>query len=468
MKMNCHTVWNECLNNIKLSVDATSFTNWFNPIEPVNLIDGVLTIQVPNYYFYEVIEEQYLTIVSQALRKVVGKNAKLNYTLASSEGYRPTTQTPQYSKPQYGNKRESRNPNTGLHNPFEIPGAKQMDIDPQLNLEYNFESFIEGECNRLALAAAISITENPGSTTFNPLYIYGGSGLGKTHLAQAIGVRLKQNFPSKRVLYVNANKFQTQFTDSFRSGTTNDFINFYQLIDILIIDDIHEFIGKTSTQNTFFHIFNHLHQNNKQLIFTCDQAPVNLKGMEERLISRFKWGLSAELSKPSYETRKNILISKINKDGIKLSDEVIHYLASHIDTNIRELEGALISLLFMATMDKKEITIESAQSVVERIVKKTRQELSVELIQEKVCKYYGIDVDILHSKTRKREVVQARQIAMYFSKNLTNSSLSTIGSKIGQKDHSTVLYACKTVSNLLETDRDFKLQIKEIEAHLKS
>ncbi len=464
MKLNCQKVWSDCLNYIKQSIDVKAVETWFIPIVPVKLEDSVLTIQVPNRYFYEVIEEQYIQTVGMALRKVLGEKAQLNYALAADEGYKSNSPQNAPNTQKGNNSADAKS----LQNPFVIPGAAQIDVDPQLNLEYNFDNYVEGECNKLAKAASMTIAQNPGHATFNPLYIYGGSGLGKTHLAQAIGVEVKKNFPDKRVLYVNANRFQTQYTDSYLKRNINDFVNFYQLIDVLIIDDIHEFIGKPGTQNTFFHIFNHLHQNNKQLIFTCDQPPAKLEGMEERLLNRFKWGLSAEIEKPNYETRKNILLNKIIKDGIRLSDEVVHYLASHIDTNVRELEGALISLLFMATMDKKEVSLETAQSVVEKIVKKTQRELSIDLIQEKVCKYYGIDLDILHSNTRRREVVQARQIAMYFSKNLTNSSLATIGAKIGDKNHSTVLYACRTVDNLIETDRDFKLQMKEIEVHLKS
>jgi chromosomal replication initiator protein len=298
--------------------------------------------------------------------------------------------------------------------------------------------------------------------------LYGNSGLGKTHLAQSIGIDVKRFTPEKTVLYVSANKFITQFTDSVRNNSQNDFLNFYQMIDVLIIDDVQEFAGKTKTQNTFFHIFNHLHQTGKQLILTCDKAPVELQGMEDRLLSRFKWGLAADLQIPDFETRVSILNKKIYKDGLTVPEEVVYYIASNVVNNVRELEGALISLLAQATLNKKEITFETAKQIIDKLVKKTTREVSIDSISQTVCDYFGLDLEILQSKTRKREIVQARQIAMFFSKGMTNSSLSTIGAKIGKKDHATVLHACKAINNLIETDKDFKGQIKEIEAQLKS
>jgi chromosomal replication initiator protein len=348
-----------------------------------------------------------------------------------------------------------------------IPGLKKLDIDPRLNPENSFDNFIEGECNRLARSAGFAVSKNPGGTAFNPLLIYGDSGLGKTHLAQAIGIEVKELFPEKTVLYVNANKFQTQFVDAIRNNNKNDFLHFYQMIDVLIIDDVHEFAGKEKTQDTFFHIFNHLHQSGKQLILTSDKPPVELQGMESRLLSRFKWGLSADLQAPDFETRMAILKKKTYNDGIELPEEVLEYISTHISDNIRELEGALISLLAQSTLNKKEITLDLTKEMIDKLIKSTKREISIDYIQKVVCNYYNIGLEQLQSKTRKREIVQARQVAMFFSKTLTKSSLATIGSQIGGKDHATVLHACKTVNNLIETDKRFRLQVDEIEKKLK-
>ncbi|MFW5804173.1 MAG: chromosomal replication initiator protein DnaA, partial [bacterium] len=278
---------------------------------------------------------------------------------------------------------------------------------------------------------------------------------------------VKDKYPDKTVLYVNANKFQTQYVDAIRSNNLNDFIHFYQMIDVLIIDDVHEFAGKEKTQDTFFHIFNHLHQSGKQLVLTSDKPPVELQGMEQRLLSRFKWGLSADLQSPDFETRIAILKKKVYNDGIDIPNEVIEYIATHISNNVRELEGALISLLAQSTLNKREITLELAKEMIDKLIKNTNREISIDYIQKVVCNYFNIGVDMLQSKTRKREIVQARQVAMFFSKNLTKSSLATIGSQIGNKDHATVLHACKTVNNLLDTDKSFKRQMEEIEKKLK-
>jgi chromosomal replication initiator protein len=326
---------------------------------------------------------------------------------------------------------------------------------------------VEGECNRLARSAGYAVANNPGGTAFNPLLIYGESGLGKTHLAQAIGIEIKEKFPDKTVLYVPANRFQTQYVEAIRNNTKNDFLHFYQMIDVLVIDDVHEFAGKEKTQDIFFHIFNHLHQSGKQLILTSDKAPVELQGLEQRLLSRFKWGLSADLQVPDFETRVAILEQKIYKDGILLPPEVIEHIATYITDNVRELEGALISLLAQSTLNKKEITLNLAKEMIDKLIKNTKREVSIDYIQKVVCNYFDVPVDSLQSKTRKREIVQARQVAMFFSKNLTKSSLATIGLQIGGKDHATVLHACKTVNNLIETDKQFKNQIDEIEKKLK-
>lgn len=468
-------VWNRCLKVIKDNVPSISFRTWFEPIIPVRLEDNVLTIQVPSPFFYEYLEEQYIDILRKVLRKELGFDAKLEYSVVM-ENNGQSNAKPYTVKLPARNQRELKNKpvsvpidieGTTIKNPFIIPGLKKLNIDPQLNSEYSFANFIEGDCNRLARSAGFAVANNPGGTAFNPLLIYGDSGLGKTHLAQAIGIQVKEKYAEKTVLYVNATKFQTQFVDSIRNNNKNDFLHFYQMIDVLIIDDVHEFAGKEKTQDTFFHIFNHLHQSGKQLILTSDKPPVELQGLEQRLLSRFKWGLSADLQTPDFETRIAILKHKIYKDGIELPDDVLEYIATHISDNIRELEGALISLLAQSTLNKKEITLDLTKDMIDKLIKNTKREISIDYIQKVVCNYFSIPLDQIQSKTRKREIVQARQVAMFFSKNLTKASLATIGTQIGGKDHATVLHACKTVNNLMETDKRFRLQVDEIEKKLK-
>ncbi len=469
------TVWNRCLKIIKDNVPSISYRTWFEPIVPLKLEKNILTIQVPSPFFYEYLEEQYIDILRKVLRKELGFDAKLEYSVVmENNGY--SSNKPYTVKLPARNQKELKNKpvsvpidteGTAIKNPFIIPGLKKLNIDPMLNPENSFTNFVEGDCNRLARSAGFAVANNPGGTAFNPLLIYGESGLGKTHLAQAIGIQVKEKYPEKTVLYVNANKFQTQFVDSIRNNNKNDFIHFYQMIDVLVIDDVHEFAGKEKTQDAFFHIFNHLHQSGKQLILTSDKPPVELQGLEQRLLSRFKWGLSADLQVPDFETRIAILRKKTYKDGIDLPEEVVEYIATHITDNIRELEGALISLLAQSTLNKKEITLELAKDMIDKLIKNTKREISIDYIQKIVCNYFNIPVEQIQSKTRKREIVQARQVAMYFSKNLTKASLATIGSQIGGKDHATVLHACKTVNNLIETDKRFRIQIDEIEKKLK-
>ena len=470
MEKDCKIIWTKCLRLIEEQLPPKTFKTWFEPIRALKLKNDVLTIQVASSYVYECLEERFIDILRSSLKTVIGPNAKLEYsvvvenqpkkplsvTLSSSPEKRPETNTIYLNKQLSG----------GLKNPFERT-VNRLQIDSQLNPVYTMESFIEGSCNRLAKSAGMAISKNPGGTAFNPLLIYGGSGLGKTHLAQAIGLEVKQNFPEKVVLYVSTNLFQTQFTEAVRKNEINDFMHFYQLIDVLILDDIHELAGKTATQNTFFHIFNDLQQCGKQLILTSDKAPAELSGIEDRLLSRFKWGLSAEIKSPDFETRKEIVLYKAKKDGIEFSSEVIAYICKYINNNVRELEGAMISLLAQATFNKRDLTVDVVKDILVKMVRKqAEEELTVEKIQQVVCGHFHIAPETLQAKTRKREIVQARQLAMYFCKNYTKASLSYIGNQIGKKDHATVLYACKAVADLMETDRKFKMEVEEIQRKL--
>ncbi|MFO7862396.1 MAG: chromosomal replication initiator protein DnaA [Salinivirgaceae bacterium] len=468
--MNHTELWGKCLDIIKDNIPERSFQTWFGPIRPLKLSDKVLTIEVPSSFFYEYLEEHFIDILRKTLFKVIGEGAKLEYSIVlhnnthNSDPY--MVKMPTQNRTELKNTPVSvpmgQNEQNNIKNPFVIPGIQKLNIDPQLNREYTFDNFIEGECNRLARSAGYAIAQNPGKTTFNPLFIYGASGLGKTHLAHAIGIEVKSRFPEKTVLYVAANKLERQYTDSTRSNERNDFVHFYQMIDVLIVDDVHDFAGKKGTQDVFFHIFNHLHQSGKQLILTSDKPPVELEGLEPRLLSRFKWGLNADVQVPDFETRKAVLKNKAYKDGIELDEEIIDYIAGHINTNIREMEGALVSLMAQSTLNRKAITLDLAKSLIEKFVRHTKKEVTLDSIQQAVCNYFGMPMEQLKSKTRKRDIVQARQIAMFFAKSKTKASLSTIGSLIGGKDHATVLHAVKTVGNLKETDKRFKTYIEDI------
>ncbi len=468
---NYEQVWRNFLNVIKDNVPAISYRTWFEPILPIKLENKVLTIQVPSPFFYEYLEEKFIDIIRKTLYKELGKDAKLEYSVVM-ENNNLTNNKPYTVKIPTSDKKEIKNKPVNfprektIKNPFVIPGIQKLNIDPKLNPNYSFKNFIEGDCNRLARSAGYAVSSNPGGTAFNPLLLYGNSGLGKTHLCQAIGIEVKEKFPEKTVLYVTAHEFQTQYAEATRSNNTNDFIHFYQMLDVLIIDDVHEFAGKTKTQVMFFQIFNHLHQSGKQLILTSDKPPVELQGLEQRLLSRFKWGLSADLQEPDYETRIAILKQKTYNDGIELNNDVIEYIASHISSNVRELEGALVSLLAQSTLNKKEITIDLTKKLINRLVKNSKREITIDFIEKTVCDYFNMPINLINSKTRKREIVQARQIAMYFAKSLTKQSLATIGAKIGGKDHATVLHACKTVNNLIDTDKRFQVYINELEKKL--
>ena len=468
MKEAAEKVWSRCLEFIKDNITEQPFNTWFAPIVPVELEGNTLKIKVPSKFFCEWLEENYISLLKSAMTFTLGVNSRLVYIVDTplTKEQLPSTNRPELAKQTLTLATETKDP--GLKNPFVIPGIREITVDPQLNLHQNFDNFVEGASNRLARSAGMAVANKPGGTAFNPLFIFGGVGLGKTHLAHAIGVDIKEKYPKKKVLYVSAEKFTQQFISASTAkdkdkNTLNDFIHFYQLIDVLIVDDIQFLSGKVKTQDAFFHIFNHLHQNGKQVILTSDKAPVDLFDIEQRWLSRFKWGLSAELQTPDYETRYKILENKFYNDGAEIGEDIIAYLAENIRTNVRELEGVSNSLIAQAAFNRKEYSIELAQSIIDKSVKNNRNDLTIDHIQQIIADYFGLDIESLHSKTRKRNVVQARQLAMFFSKKYTKNSLSTIGSQIGQRDHATVLHACKTVENLIETDRAFKKYVSDLE-----
>lgn len=466
-------VWESCLQIIKDNIPAQSFKTWFEPIKALRLEGNVLTIQVPSLFFYEWLEEHYVGLLRKTVKKQLGEEGRLEYNIVVEKS--STTIPFTTNMPSNGNGAEGKNQsmpmpvalNKDIKNPFVIPGLKKLQVDPQLNANYTFENFVEGDCNRLARSAGYAVAAKPGGTSFNPLMIYGGVGLGKTHLAQAIGNEIKRSMPDKLVLYVSCEKFTQQFVDALKNNNINDFVNFYQAMDVLIMDDVHNFAGKEKTQDIFFHIFNHLHQSGKQLIVTSDKAPKDLAGLEERLLSRFKWGLSADLQVPDLETRMAILKKKMYADGIDLPSEVIEYVAHNIDNNVRELEGAMVSLLAQSTLNRKEIDLNLAKSMLKNFIKNASKEISMDYIQKLVCEYFEVPIEMVKSQTRKREIVQARQISMYLSKSHTKTSLKSIGAFFGGRDHSTVIYACQTVEDLIDTDKKFKGYVVDIQKKLK-
>lgn len=475
MSNNAVSIWEKCLAFISDNISEQAFQTWFLPIKATKATGDILTIEVPSKFFYEWLEEHYVDLLKISLSKTMGPGSKLVYSIAM-ESNNPnkiakTVNIPSSRTYKTSLQEVNRSYSTAqieVKNPFIIPGLQKIKIDSQLNSIYNFDFFIEGDSNRLARSAGLAIAENPGGTSFNPLFIHGAVGQGKTHLCHAIGLEIKAIHPEKTVLYVTTEKFIQQFVEAVRNNNRNDFIQFYQLIDVLIMDDIQFLSGKPATQDVFFHIFNHLHQRGQQIILTSDKPPIEIQDIEQRLISRFKWGLSAELQKPEYSLRLEYLKFKSEKDGIEMPESVLELLAKHIKVNIRELHGALIWIIAQATLNKKEINDELAEVTISNFVSNSRKEISIDYIQNVVSKYFKIPIEDLQSKSRKRDIVQARHTAMYFAKKHTNASLASIGSKIGKRDHATVLHACKTVNNLAETNKLFKGYLEDIKRVLTS
>ncbi len=477
MELNHKTVWTNCLKTIKANISSYSYKTWFDPIRSVKLTNKALTIRVPDKIFYDWLEEHYVSLLRMAIKSELGEGGKLHYQIIDKDKAQAapkpvvkkvTNIQRDLTKSSKGNDAEV--PTTKppeIKNPFILPGIKKIRVDSNLNSKYRFTNYIQGDCNQLARSASLAISEKPGNTSFNPLYVYGNTGLGKTHLVQAIGNEVLEKYPEKLVLYVSTDKFTNQVIHAIRNNTVENFMNFYQMLDVLIIDDIQFLSGRSKTQDILFNVFNQLHQRRKQLIFTSDRRPQEMEGIQDRLISRFAWGLSADLGLPDLETRIAILQDKMEREGIIVSSQVAEFICYNVKNNIRELEGALINLIAHASFGKAELNMDLAKKVVKKFTVETKKEINVEFIQNTVADYYGIPIEQLVSKSRKRNIVTARQLSMYLSKKLTSQSLKDIGAHFGGKDHSTVIYSCTSVDNLISTNDAFKLSVEEIEKKIK-
>ena len=447
--------WLQCLDMLRTTVPAQQFRTWFEPLEYVSFEEGVLLLCVPNRFFYDYFDSHFAASLMQAMKAVYGPAVQLKYKLKPEPVQNPVVEPLLKVAPPV--QKNALNPG---QRPATLPP-----IDPQLNPRYTFETFVEGASNKLPRSVGLSIAERPGQSSFNPLFLYGPSGVGKTHLANAIGVRIRELYPDKRVLFVSAHLFKTQYTDSHLHNTSNDFINFYQSIDVLIIDDIQE-ITTPKTQLAFFHIFNHLQQNNRQIVITCDRPPVLFEGIEERMLTRFKWGMVAELEKPDTKLRRDILLSKIRRDGLEFPADVVQYIAQHVNSSVRELEGIINSIMAYSVVDNCEIDIQLTQRVVARAVNLEQKALTDDHIIQAVCQRYGVKPKDLSSKCRKQQIVQARQMAMYLCHKYTEITYSRLGRRFGGRDHSTVLYACNQVVRRMSVDKAFRHEVEEMEAAL--
>ena len=447
------SIWKSCLLKIKENVSMMTYNTWFLPIKPIELIDSTLKVQIPSQFFWEWIDEHFNALITRSITDVLGKEAKLTYVIAEDMSF-------------VDGRENSSEGSVSTATPIYKPKPKHS-FEANLNLRYTFDNFIKGEGNQLARAAAGAISDNPGGTSFNPLFLYGGVGLGKTHLMQAIGNQIAKNFPEKKVIYLSSDIFTVEFVESIQTNRVNEFSNFYRSMDVLIIDDIQFLIGKEKTQDLFFHIFNTLHQSRKQIILSSDKPPKDLKGLDERLISRFQWGLTADIQPPELETRIAILKRKAETYGMLVSNEILEYIATNITSNIRELEGCLIKLLASVSLNSKEITFDLARKTVKEIAtdRKTST-LTIETITKVVCEHLGVAENKIRDKTRKKEIVLARQIAMFFAKELTLSSLKTIGLHFGGRDHSTVIHACNTIEEYNSKDFSFGKILEEIRSKI--
>jgi chromosomal replication initiator protein len=455
------TLWQTCLAILHDRVNGQSYKTWFEPIVPLHRTETNFFVRVPSQFFADWLEEHYYSLVNEALTSILGKETIVEYAVGVDEHDVPAAEIAPRIETITNSNPEPNNP-TPEHTKQNITVRPTPAMNPTLNPRYTFDNYIKGECNQFARAAALAVANNPGGTSFNPLVIYGGVGLGKTHLVHAIGNYLLASGKTTRILYTSSEKFTVDFVDAIQKDRVSEFSSFYRGVDLLIVDDIQFFAGKEKTQDSFFHTFNALYHLGKQIVLSSDKTPKDLHGVNERLLSRFQWGLTADIQPPDLETRIAILQKKSSDDGIELPHDVVEFIASNITTNIRELESCLIGLLARASLEQREVDLELAKVVVRSIVGEIRFHITIEEIQRIVAEHLGIPEDLLRAKTRKQEVVTARQIAMYLSKELTNSSLKTIGLHFGGRDHSTVIHAYQSIEDSITTDQKQKLLINQL------
>lgn len=452
-------LWDKCLRIFADNLAAEQFDAWFKPISSISFEDNKLKLLVPSPFFYEQLEARYIGLLSCTLKKVYGPNVKLIYNYLQVDKEPSTRVAIASAKPS-----TAAMPRPGASsNPF--AHEEVQEVDAQLNPTYTFENYCDSISNRVARTIGEAVANDPKVKTFNPLFVFGAPGVGKTHLIQAIGIRIKEVAPANKVLYITARLFESQFTTAMTKGKINEFINFYQSIDTLIIDDIQDLIGKKKTQNTFFHIFNHLILNQKQLVLASDCAPSTMEGMEKRLISRFNMGVVAELEQPDYSLRLDVLHQKSEQDGVELPDEVVEFIASNVTGSIRELEGMVLSLLAHASALGREISLDLARKVLAHSVKVNKRTVNFETITQKVSGYYDIDPDLIFTKSRKREISDARQMVMYMAKKHAKMPLKTIGTRLA-RTHATVIYACNNIEQRLPIEKQLQADVAAIENSL--
>lgn len=458
-------LWNDSLKLIKENVTEQQFQTWFKPIifESYKLASKTLLVQVPSPFVYEYLEENYVDLLSKVLTRVFGQGVRLTYRVVTDKTHNITqdiqAEPTENIESQKATQRANQSPT--------VLDATPQELDPQLDPHKSFGNFIEGDSNKLPRSIGLSIAEHPDTQQFNPMFIYGPSGCGKTHLLNAIGLRTKQLFPKKRVLYISARLFQVQYTSSVLHNTTNDFINFYQTIDVLIVDDIQEWITASKTQDTFFHIFNHLFRNGKRIILACDRPPVELQGMNERLLTRFACGLIAELEKPNMQLCIDILNSKIKHDGLHIPEDVVHFIAQTANGSVRDLQGVINSLLAYSVVYNSNIDMRLAQRVIKRAVKIDDRPLTIDDILEKVCSFFNVTATAINSRSRKHDIVIARQVSMYLAHKFTKMPASRIGKLVGGRDHSTVIHSCSQIEKRLQVDKKFNAELSSIENSFK-
>ncbi|MDE5801232.1 MAG: chromosomal replication initiator protein DnaA [Paramuribaculum sp.] len=454
-------LWETCLEIFRDNLPAEQYDAWFKPVSSVSFSDGKLVLMVPSQFTVEILEERYKKLLGHTLTKVYGPSFKLYYCFNQVSNEPSTAVTMSSSKSS-----TAVDPTPGsTANPFAGTVASSSDLDPQLHPEYTFENYCASASNRVARSIAEAVANDPKCKTFNPLFIFGSPGVGKTHLIQAVGIRMKERNPSMRVLYITSRLFESQFTQAVSRGKINDFINFYQSIDTLIIDDIQDMIGKKGTINAFFHIFNHLTLNQKQLILASDCCPSKMEGMEERMISRFSMGMTAQLDNPDYDLRRQVLIQKAEQAGLELPEDVIEYIASNVTSGIRALEGVVVSITAYAAVLNGDINLELAKSVVARSVNLHQRQINFEIITQEVASHFNIDPDMIFSKSRKREISDARQMVMYMAKKHAKLPYTAIGTRLS-RTHATVLYACRNIEERLPLEKQLQNDVKAIEAAL--